>query len=215
MRRLLLCAALVFAIAASPAEARVALWPPLEWPPTLQSADVVKWRHSRAIGVPSKGRLKRGVKLPDQGQDFFTWDFPRNRSPSRGWRRWGTDRLVYTLLTVLHQYRLDTPGVPRVGIADLSRPKGGRFGKRYGGLGHASHQNGLDVDILYPRRDRTELPPWRVREVDRKLSQDLVSRFAAANAQYVFIGPRTRLRGPRRTVIKLIHHDDHMHVRIR
>ena len=63
-------------------------------------------------------------------------------------------------------FRAANPGAPRVGVADLSRPKGGVFDRRYGGDGHASHQNGLDIDILYPRKDGTEtrrvtiLPEW-------------------------------------------------------
>jgi len=51
--------------------------------------------------------------------------------------------------------------------------------------------------------------------VDLELSQDLVDRFVAVGAEYVFVGPRTRLRGPRRRVVPLEHHDDHLHVRLR
>ena len=85
----------------------------------------------------------------------------------------------------------------------------------FGGLGHASHQNGLDVDILYPRLDGLERRACAPALVDDELSQDLVDRFVAAGAVYVFTGPRLALRGPRRVVVKLAHHDDHMHVRIR
>ena len=35
-----------------------------------------------------------------------------------------------------------------------------------------------------------------------------------AGATKVFVGPHTPLRGPRRIVRKLVHHDDHMHVRL-
>ena len=31
----------------------------------------------------------------------------------------------------------------------------------------------------------------------------------------VFVGPRLNLKGPRKIVVPLIHHDDHLHVRIR
>jgi murein endopeptidase len=103
---------------------------------------------------------------------------------------------------------------PRVGIADLSRPHGGTFGARFGGLGHASHQNGLDADVLYPRTDRRELRAYAPRLVDRALAQDLVDRFVAAGARYVFVGPRFGLRGRRGVVQQLVHHDDHLHVRI-
>lgn len=175
----------------------------------------VAWRDSTAIGAPNRGALVNGVQLPASGTDYFTWDFPLGASPSRGWRRWGTDDTVTVLLRVLAEYRAVHPFAPRVGIADLSRPRGGPFGRRYGGLGHSSHQNGLDVDILYPRRDGAELAPDNAKQIDRALSQDLVNRFVAARAQFAFIGPGTKLRGPRRVVQKLAFHDDHLHVRFR
>ena len=106
------------------------------------------------------GALRRGVQLPAEGPDWFTWDPVLKQSPNRDWRRWGTDRLVYTVLDVLAEYRLADPWAPRVGIGDVSRRHGGEFGRRFGGLGHASHQNGLDADIYYPRVDGRELRPY-------------------------------------------------------
>lgn len=174
----------------------------------------IEWRHSRAIGRPYAGRLVDGVQLPAEGRDFWTYDFALRESPNRPWRRWGTDRLVTTVLYVLAEYRAANPYAPRVGVADLSRQHGGSFGRNFGGLGHMSHQNGLDVDILYPRLDGLELRAWAPEMVDQQLSQDLVDRFLDAGATRLFTGPRLSLRGPRRIVVKLAHHDDHLHVRI-
>ncbi len=174
------------------------------------------WRDSKALGHPARnGRLKDGVQLPELGEDFFTWDPIYNQIPNRDWRRWGTDRLIRTVLTVLHEYRTERDSAQRVGIMDLSRPHGGRFGRNYGGLGHASHQNGLDADILYPRKDGTEARAMKPAQVDRKLAQDLVDRFVAAGAVKVFVGPHLNLKGPKNVVVPLIYHDDHLHVRIR
>jgi murein endopeptidase len=201
---LLLAAAAVAAHAATPQ-------------PALPTNDQIDWhpdRPSRSVGQPWKGRLVNGVHLPLQGQDFFTWDFPLNGSPNRPWRRWGTDRLLWLVLNVLHDYRVENPGAPRVGIGDISRRYGGNFGARYGGLGHQSHQNGRDIDILYPRLDGQELRPSRVSQIDSALAQDLVDRFVAAQVQYVFVGPHTGLTGPRKIVFKLRFHDDHLHVRV-
>jgi hypothetical protein len=176
----------------------------------------VTWHNSKALGGPArKGRLKAGVQLPELGEDFFTWDPIYNRIPNRDWRRWGTDRLIRTVLTVLHSYRTERDSEQRVGIMDLSRPQGGKFGRNYGGLGHASHQNGLDADILYPRKDGTEARATKPSLVDRKLAQDLVDRFVAAGAVKVFVGPHLNLKGPKNVVVPLIYHDDHLHVRIR
>jgi murein endopeptidase len=176
----------------------------------------IEWRRSQAKGSWARGgRLVRGVLLPELGEDFFTWDPVKERIPNRAWRRHGTDRLIRTVLTVIHEFRSEHDGAQRIGIMDLSRPRGGRFGAEYGGLGHLSHQNGLDIDILYPRKDGTETRPTRPGQVDRKLSQDLVDRFVAAGAVKVFVGPRLGLEGPKDVVVPLVHHDDHLHVRVR
>jgi murein endopeptidase len=175
----------------------------------------IAWHHSRALGKPYAGRLVGGVQLPAEGRDFWTYDWGTRLSPNRPWRRWGTDRLVATLLRVIGEYRAANPAAPRVGVADLSRPHGGHFGEEFGGLGHASHQNGLDVDVLYPRVDRLERRARSPALVDARLSQDLVDRFVGAGAVYVFTGPHLPLHGPRKVVVRLAHHDDHMHVRIR
>jgi murein endopeptidase len=176
----------------------------------------IQWHDSKALGRPyRKGRLKDGTLLPELGEDFFTWDPVHNEIPNREWRRWGTDRLIRTIITVIHAYRTERDSAQRVGIMDLSRPHGGAFGRNFGGLGHASHQNGLDADILYPRKDGTETRAMKPGQVDRKLAQDLVDRFVAAGAVKVFVGPHLHLKGPKNVVVPLIYHDDHLHVRIR
>ena len=97
--------------------------------------------------APAEQRLSHGVQLPAESFDFVTWDPVLKRTPNRGWRRWGTVKLVETTELVLREYHDAHPDAPRVLVGDLSRPHGGFFGARYGGLGHNSHQNGLDVDI--------------------------------------------------------------------
>ena len=169
---------------------------------------------SIAVGVPWHGRLEHGVQLPEAGTDFVTWDPILRVSPNRHARRWGTDALIVLLDTVTREFREAHPDVPPILIADLSRPQGGPFGPRYGGLGHDSHQNGLDADVMYPRRDRAPLAALRPSEVDRALAQDLVDRFRAAGAVKLFVGPHLHLHGPRSIVVPLVHHDDHVHVRI-
>lgn len=180
----------------------------------LDAGPRIEWRESRALGLPWAGRLVDGVRLPEAGRDFFTWDPVRKVSPSRVWRRVGTDRLLRTLLRVAGEHRAANPGSPRVAIGDLSRPRGGDFGPRYGLPGHVLHQNGLDADVYYPRRDRRERPPRRPAQIDRALAQDLVDRFVAAGAEKVFVGPRTGLAGPPAVVQPLAHHDNHLHVRL-
>jgi murein endopeptidase len=206
-------AVLLLVLAAAPARAEAR---PIDYvPPPRTLEPLMNWRVSHAVGRPFAGRLVNGVQLPAQGPDHWTYDWGARVSPNRPWRRWGTDRLVRLVLRVLQEYRLAHPEAARVGVADLSRPHGGPFGREFGGLGHASHQNGLDVDVLYPRLDKLELRAEAPALVDRALAQELVDRFVAAGAVYVFVGPQLHLGGPRKIVTPLRHHDDHMHVRIR
>jgi murein endopeptidase len=111
---------------------------------------------------------------------------------------------------VIRRYAREHPSAPRVGVGDLSLRHGGYFGPK-----HATHQNGLDADVYYPRKDRRERPPRRVDQVDQRLSQVLVDLFVAAGADVVYVGPNLRLSGPRGVVQPLWNHDNHLHVRIR
>jgi murein endopeptidase len=174
----------------------------------------IDWHPSRAIGEPNHGHLVNGVQLPAAGTDYVTWDPIRKRRPNRGWRRWGTDKLLHAFLQVARQYRTAHAAAPLLVVGDLSRRYGGDFGPRFGAPGHASHQNGLDIDVYYPRRDRRLREPTTVSQIDDRLAQALVDRFVALGAEYVFVGPHTGLTGPREIVQPLPLHDDHMHVRL-
>ena len=175
---------------------------------------------SRAVGRPGKGRLVKGVPLPEESDFWFTWNFPGGFSPNPDFRRYGTEKLVLTVECVLSAYGARHPELARAGVADLSLTHGGPFyGRKYGGLGHGSHQNGLDVDVLMPRLDLCECAPQSPTDVDAVHAQELADAFVAAGAQYLFVSPvlyrRGLLRGPRGVVIPLRFHDDHIHVRIR
>ena len=189
--------------------ALIALIAALLPPGGLQAQPKVQWHQSASLGRPDAGTLVRGVRFPAQGPTFFTWDPILHRSPDRPWRRYGNDRLVRIVLNIVDAYARAHPTAPRVGIGDFSRPHGGYFGPK-----HVSHQNGLDVDVYYPRLDGRERPPVRVAQIDRPLAQDLLDRFVGAGAVRIFVGPHTNLRGPASVVRVLWNHDNHMHVRI-
>ena len=174
----------------------------------------IRWRRSQSLGTPTAGRLVNGVQLPASGRDFTTWDPVLRRSPNRGWRRWGTDRLVLVLLHVAREHSRAHREAPPLLIGDLSRPHGGDFGPHFGYIGHASHQNGLDADIYYPRSDRARRAPRTAVQIDRRLSQELVDRLTRAGAARVFVGPGTGLTGPPGVVQVVANHDNHLHVRI-
>jgi murein endopeptidase len=222
---ILLALALPAALLAAPGDDEPAPPPPLPVPPMATStpaplppvatATPTPQPPSRAVGLPYRGRLVNGRQLPLEGAGFVTWDPILKRVGNRGWRRWGTERLLRTLRAVLGEYARRHPDAPPVLVGDLSRPHGGDFGPRFGGIGHASHQNGLDADVYYPRRDGKLRRARRPEQVDRAAAQELVDLFVATNPRYVFVGPSLGLRGPREIVQPLVYHDDHLHVRLR
>src|ERR1700712_4876766 len=168
--------------------------------------------HSRPVGLPQHGRLVCGVQLPADNAELVSWDGVLQQSPNRGWRRWGTRKLVDTIDLLALDYGVRFPIGPRLVVGDLSRRHGGPFGVEFGGVGHASHQNGLDVDIYYPRLDGLEQPPEKPSLIDRKRAQWLVTRVPHF-AQFVFIGPHTGLKPPNRHVQYLpSYHDNHFHL---
>ena len=168
----------------------------------------VVWRDSISLGLPYHGRLIDGVQLPTSSPYWATWDPALDRVPDRGYRRYGSAKLIHLLLTVTKEFHDAHPGAARLVIGDISRLGGGPLDE------HASHQNGLDVDVYYPRLDGRELAPASVDQVNVPLSQDLLDLFLAAKPEFVFVGPHLALHGPAGVVEPLVGHDNHMHVRI-
>ena len=168
----------------------------------------IKWRESTAVGLPNSGRLVDGVRLPIEGPDWVTWDPVRDHVPNRRGRLWATDDLVRVVVDVLREYRVAHPNAPRVLVGDLSRKAGGPLDQ------HVSHENGLDVDIYYPRLDHRLRPARTVQQIDRRLAQHLVDAFVARGAELVLVGPDTGLKGPRQKVMPYTGHNDHLHARL-
>src|SRR3954468_21979930 len=169
---------------------------------------------SRALGLPWRGRLVNGVELPEVSADWLTWDPVLKHIPNRPERRWGTAKLLATLRRVLAEFHATHPELPQVLVGDLSRPNGGVFDKRFGGLGHASHQNGLDADVYYPRADHQLRAAYKPALVDRALAQELADPSCLAGRQSAFLATPAGLHGPKKVVQVIAHHNDHMHVRI-
>jgi murein endopeptidase len=174
----------------------------------VEAAPKIEWHHARSLGLPFGGSLVDGTQLPVKGPDWVTWDPITDSRPNASTRLYGNERTIHAILSVTRAYRAAHPHAARVVIGDISREVGGRMDD------HVSHQNGLDVDVYYPRLDRRERPPVRAGQIDRPLAQDLLDRYVAAGAVRIFVGPNTHLRGPRRIVRVLWNHDNHMHVRI-
>jgi murein endopeptidase len=168
----------------------------------------VAWHHAKSLGLAYAGTLVDGTQLPQSGPNWVTWDPVTNSVPNRPERLYGNEHTIREVISVAYAYRVANPTAPRIVVGDISREGGGPMTDE-----HVSHQNGLDVDIYYPRVDRKLTAPVEPGQIDYRLAQDLLDRFVAAGAQMVFVGPSTGLRGPAGVVIPYPGHDFHMHVR--
>ncbi len=180
--------------------------------PTTTTETPIEWKQSRALGRPTRGTLRNGVQLPIQGSTFVTWDPGTKSLLSAGWRRWGTDDLIHNSLCAIEAWRAGREGT-RILLGDISLPTGGQFGPEYGGLGHASHQNGLDIDVYYPRQDKTETIVDSVSEIDRAATQALINEFIKVGAAVIYVGRGLGFTDPDGVVTPARKHFDHFHVR--
>lgn len=167
----------------------------------------VEWRTAASIGLQYAGRLVDGTQLPVEGPNWVTWNPATDSSPNLPGRLYGHERTIRAVISVLAGYRAAHPDAARVVVGDVSFRHGGPMDQ------HVSHQNGLDVDVYYPRLDRWLRPPAAATQIDRGLSQDLLDRFLAAGAKIVFVGYSTGLHGPSDVVVPYPNHANHMHVR--
>jgi murein endopeptidase len=167
----------------------------------------VEWHHATSIGLPYSGRLVDGTQLPVEGPDWVTWNPVTDSVPNLPHRLYGNEHTIRTILSVIGAYRAAHADAPLVVVGDISFRDGGRMEE------HVSHQNGLDVDVYYPRLDRHLSAPITTGQIDRDLAQDLLDRFVAAGVQTVFVGYSTGLRGPSGVVVPYPNHENHMHVR--
>jgi hypothetical protein len=168
----------------------------------------IEWRHATSVGLPYGGSLIDGTQLPLEGPDWVTWNPVTDSVPNAPRRLYGNDRTIRAIVSVTAAYRAAHPHAPRVVVGDISREGGGPMTDE-----HVSHQNGLDVDVYYPRVDRELRAPRAPDQIDHRLAQDLVDRFVAAGAQMIFVGYSTGFHGPAGVVVPYWGHDYHMHVR--
>ena len=110
---------------------------------TTSAGDLFSETPNQVRGFYSKGQLRDANSLKDEGKGFVHI-FGRRQ------RYYGSDGLIETLVRVSSEMLDLFPDSERLQIGDLSNQRGGVAG------GHASHQNGLDVDIVYFKNDRRE-----------------------------------------------------------
>lgn len=99
-----------------------------------------------ASGVPWRGALRGAIAFPERGPGFVTpatWQL-------RG-LRFGTRELVDAVMRAAARVDGEHPGVPLF-VGDLSPARGGPS------AWHRSHQNGLDVDLMFYAIDEDGAP---------------------------------------------------------
>ena len=73
----------------------------------------VVWRDSISLGLPYHGRLIDGVQLPTQSPFWTTWDPALDRVPDRGYRRYGSAKMIHLLLSVTQRLPRGASRTPR------------------------------------------------------------------------------------------------------
>jgi penicillin-insensitive murein endopeptidase len=99
---------------------------------------------TRAIGGTSLGCLAGGVQLPSEGPGWQAVRVSRNR-------HWGHPATIAFVQDLAGRSRAQA--FPDLWIGDLAQPRGGPMP-----WGHASHQNGLDVDVWLDLRAKPRVP---------------------------------------------------------
>ncbi|HEX4923593.1 MAG TPA: penicillin-insensitive murein endopeptidase [Bdellovibrionales bacterium] len=111
-----------------------------------ETADPTQGKTEQATGFYSNGKLLNGLALPLEGFGFLKIQRPRNR-------HFSTFDLIEVIKATAKLMKEAFPNGERLQIGDMSWQKGGKLSS------HKSHQNGLDADIAYFRRDRREQNP--------------------------------------------------------
>lgn len=96
---------------------------------------------SQAVGAHSGGILRSASTLPSDGPGFLC--------RQRGNRNFGTDLTIELLEGAAASVDKNFPGKPPIVVANISKQTGGRLCNPSGSC-HASHQTGLDVDVVFP-----------------------------------------------------------------
>ena len=142
--------------------------------------------------------------FPATGPDHFAWNFRAQRIGGSYRTRWGDCRVVRAVLRGLAAYRARNPDAPLVAVGDMGLRHGGEIDR------HSTHENGRQIDLYFPRRDRRRCEPHTIAQVDTRLSGELVRAMLHAGADRVLIGPHVRIATSAR-VIRWPNHDDHLH----
>lgn len=186
----------------------------------------------QAVNFYTKGNLINPSSLSNSDQDSGILKIfqPRHRN-------YGSFELISMIRTVAQEIAQKYPSRERLQIGDVANLKGGSIGS------HKSHQNGLDADVVYFRKNNQEQDPqWIGKYVEKfvkngKLSPNFdternwaflekLTSFPQVQRIFVDINIKKNLcalyasskdlstQRILRTLRPAPLHDDHMHIRI-
>ena len=134
-----------------------------------------------SIGKPSRGKLVRGVALPER-PDLYT-----RRKPDESY---GSTHAIGELMAAITTFRHQTGFNRSIVIGGISRAKGGRFRP------HRSHQSGRDMDIRMPLTAAAEGKRHiTANDIDWKATWQLMRVFIdRGQVEYMFLDYRLQAR---------------------
>lgn len=99
----------------------------------------------QSFGTFDDGHLEQPDSLPFLGQGFLKIFQERDRT-------YGSLDMISLIQASAQEIHREYPATEAVQVGDIAKKTGGEI------RGHGSHQNGLDVDIAYFRKDRKVMP---------------------------------------------------------
>lgn len=135
------------------------------------------------------------VQLPADSNDYLV------RSPGKA--DWGEPEVIDAFRLVAHVWHHDHPEGPRLQFNDISAKEGGPL------KGHASHQKGIDADVVTRGPNIADLATKDPTGDNRKLARELLGLFRRYGASLIFWNGDPGLPWVQRWP----NHDDHFHVR--
>lgn len=163
---------------------------------------------SGAQGKPAGGGLKGSLNLPDTGDGYRHY----YGTDSVDTDDWGTLKMLSCIEAVGRAVK--DRGI-RMGVGDLSIRGGGPFPP------HRSHQNGLDADLRYVRRDRKHIPldlRFEPEAYDLPATKTVFEAFfEVCNVEVMFVDTDRigfTVDGQETRIIHVGGHSNHFHVRI-
>jgi penicillin-insensitive murein endopeptidase len=151
---------------------------------------------AQVSGAYNQGALTDSTALPPHGEGFIHLFEKRERF-------YGSQGMIDLLTQIAGEMARRYPQGERLQIGDISSRNGGKI------RGHASHQNGLDVDLVYYRTQRSEQPETEgsqgfaesfvgpngkiTRNFDLERNWEIIKRFASTGRlARVFVHPAVK-----------------------